>query len=82
MRLITPSFPAVSRPSNSTTSRLPPATIHSCMCTSSVCSRSSSFSYCLRLSSTVEGIGSPAFIWARQDSNLGPIDYESTALTN
>jgi hypothetical protein len=20
--------------------------------------------------------------WARQDSNLGPIDYESTALTN
>jgi hypothetical protein len=55
MRLMTPPFPAVSRPSNSTTRRLPCARIHSCMYTSSVCNRSSSRSYCLALSSTGDG---------------------------
>src|SRR5664280_2998427 len=56
MRLITPPLPAVSRPSNRTTSRLALATIHSCMKTSSVCRRSSSFSYSLAVSDCVEGI--------------------------
>src|SRR5664280_1409994 len=56
MRLISPPLPAVSRPSNRTTSRLALATIHSCMKTSSVCRRSSSFSYSLAVSDCVEGI--------------------------
>ena len=52
MRLMAPSLPAVSRPSNSTTRRWPLATTHSCRYTSSVCRRSSSFSYCFWLSSS------------------------------
>ena len=59
IRLITPSLPAVSRPSNTTTSRLPFATIHSCMWTSSVWSLSSSFSYSRGVSSIAGTLEAP-----------------------
>src|SRR6185436_15711053 len=46
IRLMVPPLPAVSRPSKITITRRPSWTTHSCIRTSSVWSRSSSFSYC------------------------------------
>src|SRR5665213_604471 len=50
-----PPLPAVSRPSKITTTLRPRCTIHSCIRTSSVCSRASSFSYADLL--TILGLG-------------------------
>src|SRR5438445_3058790 len=50
IRLITPPLPAVSRPSNRTTTRRLRFLIHSSSCTSSTCRRLSSLSYSLRVS--------------------------------
>src|SRR5207245_30159 len=50
IRLITPPLPAVSRPSNRTTTRRLRFRIHSSSCTSSTCRRLSSLSYSLRVS--------------------------------
>ena len=55
MRWIVPPLPAVSRPSNRTSTRSLLARAHDCIFTNSICSASSSLSYSLR--AIFSGIG-------------------------
>src|ERR1700733_15868201 len=71
-RLITPPFPAVSRPSNTMHTLACSSTIQRCICTSSTCRRRSSSSYSLRRSlATCSPLSriTPATSWEHANRN-------------
>ncbi len=74
MRLMTPPFPAASRPSNRITIRCPLATIQSCIFTSSPCSRKSSRKYRLRAvreaSAPAGRLGPPAPVMSQSSRSI------------